>query len=247
MKLTGVVLTKDEERDIKDCLDSLRFCDEVLVIDDYSQDKTVEIAQNLGAKVHQRSLANDFAAQRNFGLKKAKGEWVLFLDADECISKELATEMLEKFKVDNVNGYYLNRLDYFKEKTLKRGETGTIRLLRLANRRSGAWKRSVHEVWDIKGNKGQLRNPITHQPHRNYSDFVKNVNNYSSLHAEENKKEGKSSSMFKIIFFPAIKFLQNWILKLGFLDGTHGFVSATTMSFHSFLSWSKLWLIQKKL
>lgn len=246
MKLSAVVLTKNEEHNIIDCISSLSFCDEVVVVDDFSEDKTTHIAEGLGSLVYQRKLQNDFAAQRNFGLNKAKGEWVLFVDADERISSELAQEVLEKIKDKTVHGYYLSRLDYFKGKALKHGEMGTVSLLRLAKRKSGAWKRGVHETWEIKGKVGNLNHPISHYPHGTYAKFVENINRYSSLHAKENKKEEKRASIIKIIFFPIAKFIQNWIIKLGFMDGVHGFVVAVTMSFHSFLSWSKLWLLQKK-
>ncbi len=246
MKLTGVVLTKNEENNIKDCISSLGFCDEVIVVDDFSEDKTTHIAEGLGSLVYQRKLQNDFAVQRNFGLNKARGEWVLFVDADERISNELAQEILENIKDTSVHGYYLKRLDYFKGKALKYGETGTVRLLRLARSKSGTWKRSVHETWEIEGIIGNLENPILHFPHPTIGDFIADVDNYSSIHAKENYKEDKRSSIIKILLFPFAKFTNNWLLKLGFMDGVHGFVVAMTMSFHSYLSWSKLWQLQKK-
>ncbi len=98
MKLSAVVLTKNEEKNIKECISLLKFCNEVVVIDDYSEDSTVEFARKLGAKVYQRILENDFAAQRNFGLTRAKGEWVLFVDVDERISSTLAKEISKTIK-----------------------------------------------------------------------------------------------------------------------------------------------------
>lgn len=246
MNLSAIVIAKNEEEDIGDCIKSLKFCDEVIIIDDFSTDETVKIAKKLKAKVYKRKLANDFSSQRNFGLKKAKGEWVLFLDADEIISDRLSKEILKSVKNPSFNGYFLKRKDNFKGMFLKYGETGTIRLLRLGRRKSGKWIRKVHEHWEIEGKVGELRNPIIHYPHKIFRDFIKNVNVYSSIHAKENYKEGKNSSILKIIIIPVAKFINNYVYKLGFLDGSFGFVVSATMSFHSFLSWSKLWLIQRK-
>jgi len=97
MDLSAVILAKNEEENILQSIESVNFCDEIIVIDDYSKDKTTEIARNHGANVFRRRLNNDFASQRNFGLQKAKGEWVLFLDADERVSENLKKEILKKF------------------------------------------------------------------------------------------------------------------------------------------------------
>lgn len=256
--ISAVVLTRNEDRNIKECLKSVAWCDETIVIDDYSDDKTVDIAKSLGALVFQRKLDGNFAAQRNFGSEKAKGEWVLFIDADERVSKELVEEIKSRCanlfhsRGENVpaprewlDGFYIQRHDVVWNKKLKHGEAGNIKLLRLAKRGSGKWKRRVHETWDIKGPFKTLKNPLLHYPHQTISEFLGDINNYSTLHAQENMKEGKRSSILKIMFYPKLKFLQNWILKGGFFDSGPGFVAALMMSFHSFLAWSKLWLLQR--
>lgn len=245
--ISSVVLTKNEEKNIKDCLDSLRWCDEIVVIDDFSEDKTTEIAKKYGARISKRALDNDFASQRNFGLEKAKGDWVLFVDADERVSQSLQEEIL-KLLGQNTSyiGFYLHRRDFMWGKELKHGEPGSVRLLRLAKRDSGKWERRVHEVWDVKGRVGELKNPLIHHPHPTLREFMAEVDWMSTLHAQENRREGKKSNLFKIVLLPKMKFLNNWILKRGFLDGTPGFLVAMVMAFHSFLSWSKLWLLQRK-
>ncbi len=259
--LSCVVLTKNEESNIKDCLESVSWCDEIIVIDDFSEDSTVEIAKKLGATVFSRKLNDDFAAQRNFGLEKAsskgrstsgrKGDWVLFVDADERISKELAEEIRHALpKWENLSGFYLNRRDVMWGRELKYGETN-IKLLRIAKTGAGIWKRAVHEYWDIKPKGFDDRigefhvGVIEHYPHQTISEFLSDISRYSTLHAQENMKEEKRSSILKILLWPKLKFLQNYVLKLGFLDGGPGLVSALMMSFHSYLAWSKLWLLQK--
>lgn len=247
--ISAVVLTKNEEKNIAECLKSLTWCDEVIVVDDYSKDDTRAKCQNSDVKcqVFQRHLSDDFAAQRNFGLEKARGEWVLFVDADERISPALASEI--QHTTNNIqqreDGFYLKRRDFIWGKELKHGEVGNVRLLRLAKKGVGKWKKRVHEVWDVKGKTSMLENPILHYPHQTLREFVAEVESYSTLHAKTHLEEGRRSSVLKIVFYPIFKFLDNWGLKFGFLDGTPGFLVAKMMSFHSFLAWSKLWLMQK--
>lgn len=246
--ISAVVLTKNEEKNIKDCLGSLKWCDEVLIIDDYSEDKTTEIAESFGAKVYKKKLENDFAGQRNFGLEKAKGDWVLFVDADERITPALREEVIKllSYKVTKYSGFYLKRRDFMWGRELKYGETGNVKLLRLAGKDVGLWKRRIHEVWEVKGNIGTFHSPLLHYPHQTLREFLAEIDWMSTLHAQENKKEGKKANIFKILIYPKLKFIDNWILKLGFLDGVQGLLVAFLMSFHSYLAWSKLWLEEVK-
>lgn len=246
MNLSAVILTKNEARNIKDCIEALSFCDEIVVIDDYSDDGTVRIAKKLGAIVYKRLLNNDFADQRNYGLSKARGKWVLFVDADERVPEALASEITNyKLQISNeIVGLKIKRQDYMWGKALRHGETASVKLLRLAKRSSGKWVRSVHENWEIEGKTYTLSHPIFHYPHPTLREFIADINTFSTLHAQANKEEGKKSNLIKIIIFPIAKFLHNYFVRLGFLDGIQGFMMASVMSFHSFLAWSKLWFSQ---
>ena len=244
--ISAVVLTKNEENNLEKCLNSLNWCDEIVVVEDNSSDNTLKIAQKFTSKIFKRKLEKDFASQRNFGLSKVKTKWTIFVDADETVSKELAEEIKNKIVKTDCAGFYLNRVDKFREKELKGGEWGNQRLLRLAKTEEGKWERAVHETWRVGGKIGQLKNPLYHSPHQDIFEFVDHIKNYSKIHATENKKEGKTSSLFRIILSPILKFKVNYFLKMGFKDGSIGFIYAILMSFHSFLSWSELWLIQNK-
>ncbi|MBI3385194.1 glycosyltransferase family 2 protein, partial [Candidatus Gottesmanbacteria bacterium] len=233
--ISAVVLTKNEEKNIERCLGSLLWCDEVIVIDDDSDDKTIEIIQNakaksqklkLKVKIFQSHLGNDFSAQRNIGLEKTKGEWVLFVDTDEVVTKDLAKEIGEIVAKDNqtINGFYLKRQDFFEGKWLKHGETANVKLLRLARKRSGKWQGRVHEEWKITGKAADLTSPLLHYPHETLSEFLKEINYYSTIRAQELKENGSKTKFWQIIFYPKIKFLQNYFLRLGFLDGFSGLV-----------------------
>ncbi len=241
-KLSAVILTKNEEANIERCLKSVQWADEIVVLDDYSTDATREIAKRYGAKVIEHALEGNFAQQRNFGLKQANNEWVVFLDADEVVSEALAKELANAITSDLINGFMVKRVDYWHEKELKGGEWGNMWLLRLGRKGSGQWKRKVHEYWDINDNVGKLKNSLQHFPHQTIREFVNSINFHSQLHAIENERERKNPSYFRVLLSPFAKFIQNFILRGGYRDGVHGFVFSILMSFHSFLAWNELWL-----
>lgn len=243
--ISVVILTKNEEKNIVDCIESLKGFDEILVIDDNSEDRTREIAKNLGAKVFEHPLDNNFSNQRNFGLEKAKGEWVLFVDADERITSDLKKEIvLHATNPGNpYAGFYLKRRDILFGKELQYGEVGNIQFLRFAQKHAGKWEGAVHEKWRIKGKIGQLNNYIVHYPHQTIAEFLGEINFYTTLRAQELHEKGIKTNAIEIMLYPKAKFILNFIIKRGFLDGLPGFIFAILMSFHSFLVRSKLWLL----
>lgn len=244
-KISVVVLTKNNEDTIKKCVTSIKdFADEILIVDDVSTDKTKEILKKFKTKIITRKLDN-FSKQRNFGLSKAKYRWVLFVDSDEVVSKKLAREIKPTITKNNYDGYLIKRTDIYKKRKLLHGDVGNTRILRLANKSSGKWKRGVHEIWEINGKIGHLAFPIYHYAHKNFKEFFDQITKFSNLHSIENFKENKKSNFIKIIFWPIGKFIKSYFLNLGFLDGEAGFIYSFLMSVHSFLAWYKLWKIQK--
>lgn len=248
MKISAVILSKNDEKNIEACIKSVSFCGEIIVIDDNSTDKTRDVAQKLGAKVYEHSLYNNFSKQRNFGLEKAKGEWVLFIDSDEKVPDSLAFEITETINRpgQNYDGFYIPRKDTMWGKILQYGETGNIKLLRLGKKEVGVWHGTVHEVWEIKGNRGILKNPILHFPHPTIAEFLTEINYYTTLRAQELHEQKARASWFSVLFYTKAKFIQNYFLKFGFRDGVEGFIFALIMCFHSFLTRSKLWQLQSK-
>lgn len=256
MNISVVILTRNEEKNIERCLKSLLFCDEIVIVDDYSTDKTVEIVHKV-LKVHkvykvfQRKLNNDYASQRNFGLSKTTTEWVLFIDADEEVSKELHAEIVSLFhgSIVEENAFYLKRRDYFWNQELKFGEVKKVRnsgLIRLVKKNAGKWMGNVHEVFHTAKNTGKLNNFINHYPHPNLKEFIIDVNRYSDIRADELYNRGFRTNIFQVVFFPFLKFIYNYFFNLGFLDGACGFVYAFMMSFHSFLVRAKLYQLTNK-
>jgi len=258
--LSAVVLTKNEEKNIERCLKSLDFVDEIVVVDDYSSDNTLNQISKIKKqndkskfKIFQRKLNSDFAEQRNFGMQKASGEWVLFLDADEEVPDGLKEEIKEVIRYaslerDDLVGFYIKRRDYFWGREVKFGEVLKVRrkgILRLIKKGFGKWRGKVHEKLEIGNWKlevGKLKNFINHYPHSTIKEFLHEVNFYSSLRAGELFEQGKKTNILAIIFYPLLKFILNYFIYLGFLDGPTGFVYAFMMSFHSFLVRGKLYI-----
>lgn len=242
--ISVVILSRNEEKNIGGCLEGLGWCDEVLVIDDQSSDKTVEIAKKYGARVIERSLNGDFAAQRNFAIEQAKNSWVFFVDADEVVTKELADEVMLKIKRVEFKGFRVKRLDYLWGQRIIHGDIARFNYVRLGKRGAGKWRRRVDEVWEIEGNVGQLTNPLLHYPHQTVSEFLEEINFKSTLNARQFYAEGERTTLIDW-FKPLATFFRSWIFKRGFLDGMLGFNVALLMSFHSFLVRSKLYLLAK--
>ncbi len=269
--ISTVVLTKNEEKNIERCIATLAWCDEIIIIDDYSDDDTISRIKNYESrikekniKIFKRKLNGDFAAQRNFGLEKASGDWILFVDADEVVTTKLGAEIKQQIsdavvipvnepgstekekwipgqaRNDNrVAGFFLKRKDYFGGNWLNYGETANVRFLRLGRKEMGKWEGRVHEVWKLEGEFGELINPVLHYPHPTVTEFLKEVNTYTDIVVQCWKEEGRKIKVWEIIVYPAGKFIRNYIIRLGFLDGVAGLIMAIFMSFHSFLARSK--------
>jgi len=232
--ISGVVLTFNEEKDIKNCLESIKFLDEIIVIDNHSSDTTLEIVKNYTDRIFVKKY-DDFSKARNFGLEKAKEEWVLFVDADERVTPQLRQEILKAADQNRYAGFYLSRKDYFLGKKLNYTEVAKVRLLRLAKKGAGVWERPVHETWNIKGKRGYLKNPLQHYAHPNIPEFINKIKIYSEADAKYRFSKGVRTSILQIVFFPIAKFFKNYFWWLGFLDGWRGLVFSALMAYHSFL------------
>lgn len=204
--------------------------------------------KNLSIITLQQPAITDFAQARNQALSKAKTPWVLFLDQDEVLTPQLLKEIEQEINNPSnpYSAYLLKREDTFMSRTLRHGENGYLRHLRLAKKDYGRWLRPVHEVWVGQGRVGKLNHPLLHNPHLSISGFLAKIDHYSSLEAEYRYHLKKKSGLLKILFYPALKFKLNYFLRLGFLDGIPGLIMAIMMSFHSYLTWTKLYLLWHK-
>lgn len=239
--LTAIILAKNEEQNLKTCIDSLSFCDEVIVVDDDSSDKTTNIAKKLKIKVISHKMEN-YGAQRNWAIDQVKYGWILFVDADEVVSQELGASIQEQVIRNDANGYKMHRVDHIWNHEFKFGDVGNVWLTRLARKGAGTWTGTVHEIWKIDGRTGKLKGVLNHYPHQSVVEFLKHINRYSTLKAEEFYQSGKKTNIFEIVLGPLWIFFKLYILKLGIVDGIYGFVHAVFMSFYMFLVAGKLYL-----
>ncbi len=242
--LSVAILTHNSQDTLPATLESVSFADEIVVVDDRSTDATVQVAKKYKAEVFTRDLRDDFARSRNFALSKCKGDWVLFVDSDETVSRELAEEIRTAVQTDTNDAYLIRRTNVFFGGVLRYGETAQSRFVRLGKRNAGVWERPVHEVWNVRGSIGRLHTPILHTPHVSVSKFLSDINRYSTINAGYFYDRGMHQGLWEIPVYPAGKFIYDYIFLLGFLDGMRGMIMAVMMSFHSFLTRAKLYRLR---
>ena len=240
--LSVVVITRDEEANIGECLESAGFADELVVLDSGSEDRTLEIARRHTDKVHGRAWTG-YADQRNAAHELARCDWILALDADERVSPELAAEIRELLAVPrpDVVGYYLLRRVYYRKKWIRHGGFWPVRVLRLFRRGRGRCAdRLVHETIEVEGPTGALRGALDHYTYDSVDDYLRRMERYASLSAEEYLRRGRATGPLRMSGHALFTFFQMYILRRGFLDGYEGFLLAVLYSFYTFSKYAKL-------
>jgi len=239
--ISALIITCNEEKNIKDCLDSIKWCDEIVVVDSYSKDKTVEICRQYTEKVFQREFDN-FAAQRNYALEKVTGDWVLVVDADERVTKELKDEIKEVISTNNfIQAYKIPRKNYFLGKWIKYCGWYPDYVLRLFRNNGVSYSGLVHELPDIKGQIYHLKNSLIHYTYDNLEHYLQKINQYTSLAAEDMHQKGKDKCLIYILIRPLLEFLKKYIFKKGFLLGRQGLFLSIISSYYQFIKYIKLW------
>ncbi len=247
--LTGIVIAKNEAETIVRALISLSFCDELLLIDNDSSDETAELARKSGARVVNDKKEGDFSFLRNHAAELSKGDWLLYLDADEEISADLRATIRHELENPKADAYYLRRRDHFMGQVLEHGEVATVYelgIIRLMKRGTGVWTGTIHEEWTTRSQISGLDGFIEHYPHPSIREFLRHVNNYSQIRALELFSTNKRTNMFEIVAYPVGKFIYTYFIKGGIKDGPAGFIYSIMMSFHSFLVRSTLFLRQSR-
>lgn len=240
--LAAVVITKNEEKNIVRCLESLRFCDEIIVVDAESNDQTVYLAKQLNAKVFSVPWKG-YVEQRNYANSLTKADWILSIDADEEVTAELRQEIVEKTNLnDGVVAYSLPRKTMHSGRWIRWGGWYPNRLTRLFKKDDGAWVGGeLHEYWKANGKQGELKEDLIHYSFTDIFDQVHRNNRYSSLGALTLQKSGRPFSSVRLLTKPLSKFLETYLLKCGFLDGYRGFIISVSAAYSVFLKWAKLW------
>jgi len=246
VKITAIIPTLNEEIHIEAAIKSVRFADEIIVIDSFSTDKTVELAKKHQVHLIQR-VFDDFSTQKNFAIDKAKHEWIYVLDADERVTPKLEKEILEAVKKPkNFVGFYVYRTFYFMGKKIKYGGAQRDKVARLFLKKHCEYNGNlVHEVITANGKLGYLKHKLDHFSYRNFDHFISKLNHYAALRAKRLNAEGKKVTFFHLLIKPPARFVIHYIIRLGFLDGFAGFVIAKTQAYGVLARYIKLRLLNK--
>lgn len=235
-----IVITRDEEHVIADCLESVRWADEIVVLDCGSTDRTVEICRSFTDSVYETDWPG-FGIQKNRALSHATRDWVLSLDADEWVSSALAAEIQSRLPDTGANGLVIPFQSSYLGRFMRHGDWRNERHLRLFRRTSGRFSDDpVHERLTVDGEIGRLENPILHYSFATVEEVQDKVNRYSTAGAERRFASGKRSSLLKALSHTSWTFVSGYLLKAGFLDGREGFLLAVSNAEGSFYTYLKL-------
>ncbi|RYD82325.1 MAG: glycosyltransferase family 2 protein [Sphingobacteriales bacterium] len=245
--LSAVIITKNEEKNIAACLQSLQgIADEVIVVDSFSTDKTEEVCKSFGATFFSKEWEG-YASTKNWANAQANSHCIISLDADEVLSEELKKSILAvKNSVDENNNFFysFHRLTNYCGKWIKHGGWYPDTKTRLFDRRKARWVGDfVHETLQIDDNiqPKLLKGDCLHYSFHSISQHIDNINHYSTLAAQEQFAKGKKSSLGKLIFSPWISFMKMYLFKAGFLDGKYGFIIAVISAMARFIRYAKLY------
>ena len=245
-KLSACIIAFNEGDRIGACIASLSFCDEVLVVDSYSSDDTVAVAQAAGATVIQRPF-DGFRSQKDFCVTQAAHDWVLCLDADERVDEVLRAAILAERDGGFVRarGYRFARCSEYFGRFLRHGTAYPDRILRLFDRRHGGWRgeREIHEAVSVDGPVVLLRGDVLHHPYRSFLQLLDKKQKYARMMAEHDFARGKRATLGKVIAAPTWRFFRSFVFKRGFLDGWPGLIEAFVSANYVRQKTIMLWLL----
>ncbi|OGP66775.1 MAG: hypothetical protein A2031_01650 [Deltaproteobacteria bacterium RBG_19FT_COMBO_43_11] len=240
--VSAAIITKNEEENLRRCLQSVSFSGQVVIVDSGSTDKTLEIAAEFGCEIY-REQWHGFGPQKQLAIEKCRLPWILVLDADERIPPETA-EIIKKIVTARQvpeAGFSFPRKNYFQDKWIKHAGWWPDRVMRLFRKEAGSMTPSaVHEAVEVQGVVGKLNVPIEHFTESNLSKVLQKIDKYSTLGAEEAFSTGKKSSPYGAFARAFFTFIQDYFLKLGILDGKQGLILAVTDSVNKFFKYAKL-------
>ena len=246
-KLSVLILAKNEEKYIGDAIRSAQFADEIVVIDDFSDDRTVEIAESLGARVVQHALNGNWGEQRNYAIAEAKYDWLYFLDADERITKKLAASIQSVVTKNEPVVYSNARLSYYWEQPLAHGGWYPDYCVRLLPKDgtyvTGLVHEAMHYKYELKKFPEEAR--LIHYPYKSWEHYFGKFNTYTTLAAQKMKDEGKRASFRDVLLHPLGAFLKMYVFKAGFKDGRLGLILACFHFAYTMAKYVKLYYLEK--
>ena len=245
-QISAIVVCYNEEDRIADCLESLSWCDEIVVVDSFSTDRTTEICRGYTEHVIQRTWTG-YRDQKAYAHSQATKDWVLLVDSDERVTPELRHEILSALTEDDGQcvGYEIPRLVHYLDRWWWRGGWYPDYDIRLFRRERATWGgNDPHEQILVDGRVRRLRSPLHHFSYRNMDDHLQRINRFTSISSRELKKEGARWRLIDALFRPVGRFMRFYFLKRGFLEGFAGFYVAVTAAVYVFLKYAKLWELE---
>ncbi len=240
MKISATIITFNEERNIARAIESLRCCDEIVVIDSGSVDRTVEIAEKLGARVVD-AVWHGYAGQKNLASEQAAHDWILSIDADESLSEALEGEIWQlKKNGPEFDGYTMPRLAQYLGRWILHSGWYPDRKVRLFDRRKARWVGDfVHESVELEGRVGHLKSNLLHFTCDSLSEHLKTMDRYTTLAAEQLVSRGRKVTFSQMLVDPPWTFFRTFVLQRGFLDGLEGMAIAYMAALYQFLKFAK--------
>jgi len=239
--VSACIITRDEEAHIAECIATLGFADEILVVDSLSRDRTVEIARQGGARVLEQEFLGH-VRQKQLAVERAAHDWVFCIDADERVSAELAAEIARVLAAPDAAGYEVARHTFYLGRYIDHGGWWPEWRLRLFDRRLGGWcGTDPHDHVRVEGRVLRLTGELSHYNYRDLSHHLQKIDSYSSIIAERRELQGERFSLFRLVTRPPLRFLRMYLLKGGFRDGLRGFLVAWMGAFYVFMKYAKLW------
>ena len=242
--ISAVLIVLNEEEKIGPCLESLSWADEIVVVDGGSKDRTVEIASR-HAKVYQRNF-DSFSNQKNYGIEKAKGEWIFSIDADEKVTPELQNSLKAASREKTgFDGYHVKRTTFIFGKRFRFGGLGSEKILRFFRKGKGKFEQPVHEKVVVHGRVGELSGELLHHGSSTVGDYLKKLSLYTTLESQWMAEQKMRAGAADLYLKPLVRFLYSYVFRLGFLDGYEGFLFHTLSAWNYFLKYARLGELQK--
>ncbi|HTF15426.1 MAG TPA: glycosyltransferase family 2 protein [Burkholderiales bacterium] len=245
MALSVAIITRDAASQLEGCLASVAFAEEVVVVDSGSTDGTVELAARSGARVVRKEWLG-YGAQKQFAVDAASHEWVLCVDADECLSSELREAIVAELKAPRGFVYAISRRNRFLGRWLKHGEGYPDWNVRLFHRGHARWgSEPVHEKITSRSPVLRLRGDLLHDSAETLEKYLDKQNRYTSIQAESLRAAGRRANALQLVLSPALRFIKFYLLRLGFLDGVPGLVHVAIGCMNSFNKYAKLKALER--
>lgn len=245
-KLTIIIPTFNVEKIIRDCLESVKWADEIIVCDSFSTDTTLEICREFTEKIIQHEYINS-ALQKNWAIPQASNEWVMIVDSDEIVTPELRDEIIEILKtgVNTYSGFRVPRRPFFLGKEIKYAGWTPDLNLRLFQKSKGKYEeKEVHADVKVSGSVANLKNALVHYSFPSISHCINKWNRYAGWEAVEMKKNNRSFSWFDLLLRPPMIFFLLYFIRKGYREGTRGFFISVFTAFYYFLKFAKLWEVE---